>query len=299
MSVIKKIRRILVLPVLIITLIAAPAAKSAPGAELISSDLFVLEEAMATGQGIATDGKYFYTSGAITALNLTALGKLSIENPEFEKIRFNPLPGELAKLGYNHIGGVSVYKNKIYAPVEGNPDGKYISCITVFNCDDLKPTGEIYELPGEDYYHGVPWCAVNPETGLLYASTASRSKILYEYDVENGMELVREIPLKGLGELDRIQGGDFYNGKLYLSQDTKNDGGFKRILFLDVGDGEISVAARRDAGREERVEAEGATFYPAADGSVMHVLDYDKLAGVFLRHYAVDFLEPQSRRETQ
>ena len=32
-------------------------------------------------------------------------------------------------------------------------------------------------------------------------------------------------------------------------------------------------------------EAEGVTVYPMADGTFIHVLDYDKTVGVYLRHY--------------
>ena len=37
------------------------------------------------------------------------------------------------------------------------------------------------------------------------------------------------------------------------------------------------------------VEAEGITFLETADGAVMHVLDYNKLVGVFVHHYDVEF----------
>ena len=33
------------------------------------------------------------------------------------------------------------------------------------------------------------------------------------------------------------------------------------------------------------VEAEGLTVWPAPDGSLVHVLDYNKAVGIFLRHY--------------
>jgi hypothetical protein len=34
-------------------------------------------------------------------------------------------------------------------------------------------------------------------------------------------------------------------------------------------------------------EAEDITVYPMADGTLIHVLDYNKTIGVYLRHYAV------------
>ena len=288
MRIIRKIWSLLTLPLLILTLLTSPQAKSTPSAELVSKDTFVFEKALLMGQGIATDGEYYYTSGAITALNLTALGKFTCDDPEIVMSRVNPLPEKCSERGNNHIGGISVYNGKIYASVEGGDICK--ACIVVFDCETLKATGEVYDLPNEIYDDGVPWCAVDPETGLLYASKWSHAKTIYAYDVNDDMRLVSEIPLVGLGEIDRIQGGEFFEGTLYLSNDTKNNGNFKNILSVDVISGEVAVAAVRDVGGEN-VEAEGMTFYPAEDGSVMHVLDYNKAIGVFIHHYKLNFAE--------
>lgn len=288
MKIIRKIWSILTLPLLILTLLTSPEAKSTSTAELVSKDTFVFEKALLMGQGIATDGEFYYTSGAITAVNITALAKFTCEDPELVMSRINPLPEKCTKRGNNHIGGISVYKGKIYASVEGGDECK--ACIAAFDCETLKTTGEVYDLPNDIYDDGVPWCAVDPETGYLYASKWSHAKTVYAYDVNEGMRLVEEIPLTGIGEIDRIQGGEFFEGKLYLSSDTKNNGNFKNILSVDVKSGEVAVAAVRDVGGEN-VEAEGMTFYWAADGSIMHVLDYNKAIGVFIHHYKTDFTE--------
>ena len=100
------------------------------------------------------------------------------------------------------------------------------------------------------------------------------------------MKLVKEIPLSET--IHRIQGGEFYNGTLYLSNDIKDNGNNKNILSVDVNTGSVEIAAIRDVGGDN-VEAEGLTFCPAEDGSVMHVLDYNKVIGVFVHHYKVAF----------
>ena len=94
----------------------------------------------------------------------------------------------------------------------------------------------------------------------------------------------------GLGEIDRIQGGEFYNGTLYLSNDCEDNGNFKNIYGVNIETGNVYIAATRDVGGDN-VEAEGLTFLPFEDGSVMHVLDYNKIVGVFVHHYKVDFQE--------
>ncbi len=286
MTILLKLRYLIMLPLLILTLITGPVAVSTESAELIATDTFVLEQAFMMGQGITTDGEYYYTSGALTAINLTILAKFTVEDMTLVDTAINPLPDVCMDRGNNHIGGISYYNGKIYASVEG-PDEGY-PCIVVFDCETLECTGEVYDLPYEIYDDGVPWCAVDKETGYLYASKWSDAETVYCYDINNEMTLVKEIPLTGLGVIDRIQGGEFCNGALYLSNDLKDNGNIKNILKLDVDTGEVTVAAERNVGGEN-VEAEGITFLETADGAVMHVLDYNKLVGVFVHHYKVDF----------
>ncbi len=286
MAIIRKIWSIVTLPLLLLTLLTTPNASSTDTAELIGENAFVFEKALLMGQGITTDGEYYYTSGSITALNLTALAKFSFDGMEIQQSTINPLPEKCKSRGNNHIGGISYYDGKIYASVEGGDE--CYACIVVFDCETLEPTGEIYDLPNENYDDGVPWCAVDGETGLLYTSKWSDAKSIYVYDTRNSMTFVKEIKLTGLGKIDRIQGGEFYNGSLYLSEDIKDNGKIKNILKVDVTTGEVSLAAERDVG-SENIEAEGLTFGESADGAVMHVLDYNKIIGIFVRHYKVNF----------
>lgn len=59
-------------------------------------------------------------------------------------------------------------------------------------------------------------------------------------------------------------------------------------FFMGQGiatDGEVSLAFERNLGGE--AEAKGLTVWPAQDGSLFHILDYNKSLSVFLRHYKV------------
>ena len=286
MTILLRLRYFMMLPLLILTLLTSPSAKSTETAELVSTDTFVFEQALMMGQGITTDGEYFYTSGAVAGVGITVLAKFTVEDMELVCSKLNPLPDVCEDRKNDHIGGISWYDGKIYASVEG-PDEGY-PCIVVFDAGTLECTGEVYDLPYEIYDDGAPWCAVDKETGYLYASKWSDAETVYCYDVNNGMALVKEIPLTGLGMIDRIQGGEFYDGCLYLSNDVKDKGDLKNILKLDVETGEVSLFAERNVGGDN-VEAEGLTFLETADGAVMHVLDYNKLIGVFVHHYDVEF----------
>ncbi len=284
MFIIRKIWSILTLPLLLITLLTSPVAKTTETAELVSKNVFVFEKALLMGQGLTTDGEYYYTSGSITALNLQALAKFTVEDMKMVKSRVNPLPDVCEERGNNHIGGISYYNGKIYASVEGGDE--CYACIVVFDCETLKPTGEVYDLPNELYDDGIPWLAVNQETGLLYASKWTDAEYIRVYDINDGMKNVDNIQLSE--KIHRTQGGEFYNGTLFLSNDIEGYETYKRILSVNVETGEVQVAALRDVGGDN-VEAEGITFVETEDGAQMHVLDYNKLIGIFVHHYKVDF----------
>lgn len=282
----QKIWAILTLPVLLITMLTTPKASDTATADFVSSHTYILVDALMMGQGITTDGEYYYVSGSITALNLTSLAKISVEDMKIAERNVNPLPEKCTDRGNNHIGGISYYNGKIYAPVEGGDE--CYACIVVFDCETLESTGEIYDLPNELYDDGVPWCAVDTKTGYLYASKWNDIETIYVYDINDSMKPVREIDLKGMEKIHRIQGGEFYNGTLYLSEDVKNNGTMKNILAVDVKTGKVTLAAERDVGGDN-IEAEGLTFLKDENGAVMHVLDYNKAVGIIIRHYKVDF----------
>ncbi len=282
----QRIWAILTLPLLLITMLTTPAGKDTQTADLVSSHTFVFEKALLMGQGITTDGEYYYTSGSITALNLTALAKFDFDDMKMVDSKVNPLPEKCTDRGNNHIGGISWYNGKIYASVEGGDE--VYACIVVFDCETLEPTGEIYDLPNELYDDGVPWCAVDTETGYLYASKWTDIETIRVYDINNSMKHVRDIDLNGIEKIHRIQGGEFYKGTLYLSEDVENNGTLKNILAVDIKTGKVTLAAERDVGGDN-IEAEGMTFWEDKNGAVMHVLDYNKVIGITVRHYKVDF----------
>lgn len=285
MNVILAIRRIIMLPILIITLLTTPAAVSTESAELLSSHTFVLEQALMMGQGITNDGEYYYTSGSITFLNSQTLVKFDM-NMELVDVNASPLPKKCRQRGNNHIGGISCYDGKIYAPVEGGDE--VYACIVVFDADTLKATGEVYDLPNELYSDGVPWCAVDPDTGYLYASMWDETKVIHVYDVNDSMKPVKDISLTG-AQVKRIQGAEFYNGTLYLSKDNNHDGEIRQILEVDIDTGAVSVFAERNVG-SDNIEAEGMTITEGENGPVFHVLDYNRAIGVFVHHYKMNNL---------
>lgn len=276
-----KIRQYIIYPILVLTMLFTPNALSTETAKLVDTDTFVMDSAASMGQGITTDGEYYYTSGSLVGIGFTAIAKYTVDGMDFVDVKVNPLPRECTKRGNNHIGGISYYNGKIYASVEG--DDGVISCIVTFDAETLEAV-DVYDLPMEQFPDGVPWCAVDTNTGYLYASKWKDTKTIYVYNVNAEMAFVKTISLSQ--SIKRIQGGEFLDGTLYLSKDNNDKGKTRDILSVNVETGEVSIVAERNVG-SENCEAEGMTFTQGENGPVLHVLDYNRTIGIFVHHYEV------------
>ena len=147
--------------VLLLVAAAADNPQGKPeGARLTGSRSYLLFEALTRGQGVATDGQFFYFSGNYF------LNKTDIETNK--TVAENPLaiPPALLLKGGNHIGGIAYYDGTIYAPIEDGPDYLH-PYIALFDAETLRYTGVCYELPRELHIEGVPWCAVDAERGYF------------------------------------------------------------------------------------------------------------------------------------
>jgi hypothetical protein len=233
---------------------------SPDGAEIIAKNTYVLTDYQMSSQGVTNDGRYFYFSGN------EKLSKADMKNGEIFLINANPIPKELKDKGCNHIGGLSYYNGYIYAAVEDGPD--YLnSFIVLYDAETLKFTGTYYELPHELHIEGVPWCAVDIERNYLYTAEWTNATVLNVFSLDD-MSLVKTIPLSE--PIDRIQGAEIFDGKLYMSCDELND--MKRIFTLDVETGTVEVCFTRNIG--EGFEAEGLTVFADENGEpVICVLD--------------------------
>ena len=192
MDVLLRIRNTFMAVLAALVMFFAPAAESTETAELAGTDTFVMESAIIMGQGITTDGEYYYTSGTVTGVNFTALSKMDIDTLKVVEKNITPLPSVCKERGNNHIGGISYYNGKIYAPVEGGDEVP--ACIVVFDAETLEAEN-VYDLPASDYPDGVPWCAVDSETGYLYASVWAQTKKIHVYDVNDGMKYVKTVEI--------------------------------------------------------------------------------------------------------
>ena len=260
-------------------LMDAGTATSTPEVELVSEDKLVFLDAFASGQGVTTDGKYFYTSGSLTALGMTSITKWDAETMEMLVQNDSPIPSEYVNdYGSDHVGGISYYDGKIYAAVENKAED--MPLVITYDARSLKIV-DVFELPADDLPDGIPWCCVDGENGYLYCSQFNEVNEILAFDLET-MEFSHTIPLSE--QVVRIQGGEVYDGVLYLSSDTAHSND-DVIFTVDVESGVVKELCTRSLPSAAGNEAEGVTVYPMADGTFIHVLDYDKTVGVYLRHY--------------
>lgn len=244
-----------------VLLIVATNAEQPPGvpdgAVVVSSHTYMLDKALVRGQGVATDGEHFYFSGNFF------LNKTDINTHETITTNLLAIPPTLLLKGCNHIGGISYHDGKIYAPIEDGSDYQH-PYIAVFDAQTLKFTGKMYAMPLELHDKGIPWCVADGPRGYLYTMEWSNGQVLNVFDLDD-MSLVKTIPLSM--PLDRIQGGDIYDGMLYLSADV----GSKAVYRLNPGTGEVSLLFNRNVSPE--CEAESMTVLPTPDGPVFYVMD--------------------------
>ncbi len=257
----------------------AGTATSTPEVELVKEDKLVFLDAFASGQGVTTDGEYYYTSGSLTAFGMTSITKWDAQTMEKLVQNDSPIPQEyIDNYGSDHVGGIGYYNSKVYAAVENEAED--LPLVITYDAETLELL-EVYELPNTDLPDGIPWCCVDGENGYLYCSQFNEVTEILAFDLET-MEFSHTITLSE--PVVRIQGGEVYDGVLYLSSDIENSND-DVIVMVDVASGAVSELCTRSLPSLAGNEAEGVTVFPMEDGSFIHVLDYDKTVGVYLRHY--------------
>ncbi len=243
-------KKIIILISSIMLLVVGADEKDMPlpdSAEIIRKETYVLYDHHMSSQGVTNDGEFFYFSGTKN------LGKARIDSGEIFLINTSPIPQELKDKGCNHIGGLSYYNGYIYAAIEDGPD--YLnSFIALYDAETLEYSGIYYELPHELHIEGVPWCAIDVERNCLYTAEWSNATVLNVFNL-NDMSLRETIGLSQT--IDRIQGAEMFDGKLYMSCDEENDK--KRIFSIDVATGVVEEVFARNIGKG--FEAEGMTIY--------------------------------------
>lgn len=266
--------------------------------ELQSERQLLLFDAMYSGQGITTDGKSYYTSGSMTAVNMAGLAKW---DADFNRLVTNDdaIPSKYRDMGNNHIGGISYYNGLIYASCEKTGRGN-TQFVMTYDSTSLK-FKDAFEVPSEYLPEGIPWLTVDGDNGFIYTSHFGKEvetenrlgpvericafKLEPAEDAEGNKKLVFDHYIELEYPITRIQGGEYIDGVIYLSIDNA-DSNDDDVLAVDVKTGDITVISTRSLPAMAGNEAEGLTVVKNKDGSLTFtILDYDKTVATYVRTY--------------
>lgn len=260
----------------VVSLIVSPTPAPTDTAEILDSQCYSLIDAYVTGQGLDSEGDYYYSSGAISAWSIGSLAKIDRKTGEIVKQNLFALPDEFRKQDYDHIGDLAVQNGIIYAPVEDVAE-KY-PLILLYDAETLEYTGTYYELDATWLTDGIPWCAV--DENYLYASPINYPTKIAAYNLDD-MSFSHTIDITL--PIHRVQAGDYYDGKLYLNVDNRE--GRKTVYSVDVQTGETTFLFDRNLSGS-KMEAEGLCVTADENGELLfHIADYNKLLSTFIRTY--------------
>lgn len=238
-------------------------------------------ETLERAQGVTTDGEAWYFSGK------SSFTKIALDNVTVLAYNYSAIPDELKEnYGSAHIGGISWCDGKIYAPIEDSKKWEH-PLVAIYDADTLEFTGEYYELPNDVLTRGIPWIACDRENNLVYSSYSKTAEKIACFDLRT-LEFVKEITLSE--PIDRIQGGEVYNGLLYAGTNDAT----RAVYSVDVKTGRVEKLFDRIMYQPRLIdnfggEGEGLTVYPMEDGTFIHALNLGVLfVDANLRHYKWD-----------
>lgn len=214
-------------------------------------------------QGLAADGKIFYGIGCYKFLDYNAITKIDVETGEIIERREMCLPKDLLLKGYSHLGDGCLYEGKLYIALEDF--GFRHPGLIVYDPDTLEAV-DFHTLPDEGRGNGrIPWCVIKDD-------------VLY-YSQSNNVDEIRMLDLRDysyLGALKidttlfKVQGGEIYNGTLYMVTNSgKRD---KTMYAVNLQNGHVEPVFVRCTGKLD-AEGEGLAICPLEDGSLFHIID--------------------------
>jgi hypothetical protein len=170
------------------------------------------------------------------------------------------IPAEWKARGFDHLGDIDVVDGVIYAPLEQPDYDVGAQAMLLYDATSLQ-----YQSGVDVAQHHASFVTVDPDTGIAYSMDYFGGDALLRYDVRDGWRPLEPLPMSAF--VDRVQGGDVYEGAVWLSTDDDTDG----VHRVDLTTGHVD-----SLGSIGHVDGEGegidATPLPAGD---LHVLTLD------------------------
>ena len=198
-------------------------------------------------EGLCTDGKHFImnTKYSIFVMD-THLNVL--------ESTLSAIPLDLLEEGYNHLGDCAcdVRAGLCYYAVE--EPTKIKPSIFVYNVTD---TGLVFVTEHHELMQShMPWVAFDSVTRFLYSSEYDDVTQLQVYSADT-LEYLHSLPLSGTATpLNNVQGGSFYEEKLYVGVNSGDS-----VYEINVITGEVELAIQQqEKDSDGEYEFEGLTF---------------------------------------
>jgi hypothetical protein len=243
----------------------------------VGMDSFGLTDSAHRGQGVATDGTYWYFSSTLGNYLLTYLDKTNLSFGTV-LLKSGAIPTSLyLSDGSSHIGDIDVYNGTLYAGVEDS-SGYNHPKVVLYDTATLT-MGTVYSIPYALQTAGVPWVSVDGPRGFFYLAEWNPTTQLNRFALATGVyvDSLPFTPPAGV-TLGRIQGTKVFEGSLYLATDFAGKDIYKANLETGTVMRLFSVATTG--------EQQGLAFLLRPDGSQMHTLNEPPSAtSVELRHH--------------
>lgn len=197
-------------------------------------------------EGLCTDGKNFIMNTKYS---------IFIMDTDLNVLATTPsaIPANLLVEGYNHLGDCVCDESSLcYYAVE--EPSKTKPSIFVYN---LTNTGlNFVKEKHERIQSHMPWVALDPATNYLYSSEFDEVGEMRVYSATT-LEYLHSLPITGEdAPLNGVQGGAFYNGKLYVGINAGDS-----VYEIDVSTGQMQLAIQQYPEESSgEYEFEGLTF---------------------------------------
>ena len=170
------------------------------------------------------------------------------------------IPDEWKARGFDHLGDIDVEHGLLYAPLEQPDYDKNAQAMLVYDATTLE-----YSRGVDVQQHENSFVTVDADTGIAYSMDYFGGQALLRYDTQDNWRALDPLPMSMF--VDRVQGGDVYDGAVWLSTDDDSDG----VYRVDLADG--SVQSLGSIGHADG-EGEGIDATPLPSGD-LHVLSAD------------------------
>jgi hypothetical protein len=190
-----------------------------------------------------------------------------------KKTNRRPIPSELVREGYNHVGDIDVAGKYIYAPLEQDDYELGEQVTAWYDKKTLKYVDHVVLAQHENSF-----VTVDPKTMIAYSFDRFGGQALLRYDVRDDWAPLEPILMSAF--VDKAQGADVSGGYVWISTSNPTN----ELYRVDLETGETVALG---SGGHVPGEGEGIDATKLKSGRIHSMVIDPKLAPVWLGHFDV------------